>query len=308
MDEVIQPATDGRPGDADRAVRGAVRMMGHPHHRLKRGAVWLFALCLWTSLTLLPACSNTPAEPEVWVAFGDSLTSEYPYPDMTEPLAGTWPELVDQALPDVQIFNKGTGGATTQRGLQNLQADVISKKPRLVFILFGANDQAIMNGRQPGDHRVSPKQFWINLRRMVRTIHNAGANVVLMTIRPIIQGPGAPEHNYYLDRNGDGGVLYTNKDKVHGTVRQYNNIIRAVANREGTFLIDIWQAMVTKAGGSDSDEAILKLGFERLPPDTDGIHLGPDGYRFIADQVLAALPAIRKHMAQPPRAVAGTVP
>lgn len=229
--------------------------------------------------------------PPVWLAYGDSLTTDTIY-DNGQPVAaipGVWPEKV-AAATGIRIINTAVGGATTEDAVHHLHDRVLAHEPDLVLIMFGINDQRILDGGRSNGYLVPPARFRKNLLHIVTKIQETGAEVALMTNRPLVEGPGAPENTYFLDANGDGGDLYALAGKTKTTIRIYNRIIREVATQRGAHLIDIWQALVDQAGGEDSDEAVLATGIDIPPPHTDGVHLGEAGHRFIADTVLATEP------------------
>jgi lysophospholipase L1-like esterase len=235
------------------------------------------ALCLvlWTGC--VPA-----ARAELWVAFGDSLMA-------TEKWG--WVDLLGQETGNT-VLRAAQGGRTTQDALSVLETEVVAKKPDLVFVGFGINDQRIPNGGTPGAYEVPPESFSRNLDTIITRIQETGARVVLLTCRPLVEGPAGadgPPKGFYLDRNGDGGTLYTLPRKTKDSIRLYNDIIRAKAREHGTFLVDIWQAVVAKAG-SDGDADVLRLDIDRPLPLLDGVHPGPGGARLYADAVEAAMP------------------
>lgn len=229
--------------------------------------------------------------PPVWVAYGDSLTTDTIY-DGGRPvasIAGVWPEKVAEAT-GIRIINSAVGGATTEDAVHHLNDRVLIHRPDLVLIMFGINDQRILNGGRKNGYRVPPGRFRKNLIYVVTKIQETGAQVALMTNRPLVEGPGAPDNTYFLDVAGDGGDLYTLDGKTKTTIRVYNRIIREVAEAHGTHMIDIWQAVVDRAGGEDGDEAVLATGIDIPQPNTDGVHLGENGHRLVADAVLATEP------------------
>ena len=255
--------------------------------------------------------TGAAAEQPVWVAYGDSLTTDlYNQDGKPVRIKGIWPDLVAQAVGTITMVNAGKAGATTDYALTQLEAQVLSHGPKIVFIMFGINDQHIKNNGQPDGYRVPPARYRQNLTAMVRRIHAMGAHVVLMTNRPLVQGPGAPDHDFYLDRYGDGGALYTIPGKVKGSIRMYNDIVQQVAEKHGAFVIDVWQVVVNAGGGSDDDKAILSTGIDMPPPKTDGVHLGVKGHALVARTVLNSLPALQAWIQKspPPRSLAAQSP
>ncbi len=109
------------------------------------------------------------------MAFGDSLTAGFgaepghSYPDYLQ-------RDLDQAGLKWRVANAGVSGDTTTDGLNRL-AEVISQRPRIVIVEFGAND---------GLRGLPIETTRANLGQIVTTLHDAGATVVLagMTLPP----------------------------------------------------------------------------------------------------------------------------
>jgi acyl-CoA thioesterase I len=102
------------------------------------------------------------------IAFGDSLTAGYgasPGEDYPTRLS---------ALMGVPVLNAGVSGDTTEAALARLDADVLSRDPRIVLVGLGGND--FLRG-------VSIATTEANLRSIVRKIEGAGAMVVILGFR-----------------------------------------------------------------------------------------------------------------------------
>ncbi len=230
-----------------------------------------------------PARGETPSalNSRIWVAFGDSLVEQTDF----APDAGPWHQIVGNHF-GVTVLNAGRSGDSTERAFARFEPEVLDHHPALVFIMFGINDQMIYNGAGRGAFRVPPKQFAWHLSTMANAIRQSGATVVMITIRPIIQGPA--DDRFFLDRHGDGGNRYPFPDGAHGSIRAYNNIIRGIASHSRAILVDVWGDMVSLAGG-DSDQQVLAIGIDRPGEHNDGVHLGPKGHLLVAQSVIKAL-------------------
>jgi lysophospholipase L1-like esterase len=220
----------------------------------------------------------TIAIAELWVALGDSITYRSAY----APPEGPWTQIVADGTGHA-IINAGIDGSTTQDALKRLERDVLSHKPDRVLIMLGVNDHSVVVTPTPR-HRVAPELFRDNLKKMVRAIKAAGAQVVLMSNRPMVLGDG-PSRRYYLLPLAEG----EQRPNCAKTLCIYNEIIRSVAAQQAATLIDIWQAVVNKGNGSDRDASIIKAGIDIPGDGFDGVHLGPGGHRLMADTVLKAL-------------------
>jgi lysophospholipase L1-like esterase len=101
--------------------------------------------------------SNLEAgKPQVIVTYGTSLTAEGAWvKQMGEVLKKQYPKLST-------VINSGGSGKWSQRGVENLDARVIQKKPDTVFIEFSMNDAAEI-------FHVSIETAKANLENMTRT-------------------------------------------------------------------------------------------------------------------------------------------
>lgn len=194
---------------------------------VRRFFVALFAVYL------LAACDRAPTLPrvgphDVIVAFGDSLTH------------GTGAS-VDAAYPAVlasltgrTVVNAGVPGDTTASALERLPGVLAEHKPRLVLLCLGGND---MLRKQPAAATEG------NLRLLVQTIRESGAEVALIAVpAPRLFG-GAPD--FYarvaddmqlpLEADVFNRVLKDNRlkaDPIHANAAGY----RVVAERLAEFL------------------------------------------------------------------------
>ena len=121
----------------------------------------LVAWWLWPSQRV----RNRDSHGKNVIAFGDSLTAGYgaaagdDYPSKLAALAGT------------PIINAGVSGDTTQAALARIDADVLSKDPRIVIVGLGGNDFL-------GNTPIAATEA--NLRKIVKKIQDAGAMVILL--------------------------------------------------------------------------------------------------------------------------------
>jgi lysophospholipase L1-like esterase len=109
------------------------------------------------------------------ICFGDSLTSG------TGAAAGKdYPAQLSQLLAR-PVINAGVPGDTTARALKRLEKDVLLRSPRIVLITLGGNDLK---------NRIPRKRAFANLKRIVATIQDAGALVILGGIDLPVFGRG----------------------------------------------------------------------------------------------------------------------
>ena len=100
------------------------------------------------------------------VFLGDSITSG----DGVSPEV-TYPHRLG-AMLGVPVWNAGISGDTTTGGLQRLDADVLARRPRVVVVELGVNDEV--------DHHRPAAETLATLRRITRRLVKKGAAVVLV--------------------------------------------------------------------------------------------------------------------------------
>lgn len=186
--------------------------------------------------------------PQTVVTYGTSLTA-----------GGAWVGQLQEALnakfPGLAtVVNSGKGSMWSKWGVDNLDSQVIVKKPDTVFIEFGINDAYL-------DYNTSVADARNNLTAMIDRILAAKpeTEIILMTMNPPI--------NIHLERRPK--------------IKDYYQMYRDVAQERKLQLIDNnanWEPILEK------DKAL----FDQLVP--DGIHPGPEGCcRVITPAIVKAL-------------------
>lgn len=185
-------------------------------------------------------CASSPFLGKKIVAFGDSLTAFTGWVSMLSGELGT------------EIINSGVGGDKTTEALARIKTDVIDKSPDIVIMMFGMNDQAMkISSKTP---LVSLGQYEKNYRKMINMIHDAGADIVLMTGNNVCTDSG-----YYVKGQYD-------LDYGTGNLNNYFEVIRKLAEEYNLNLIDM-NKFISEEGIKDS--VICASG--------DGIHLSTKG-------------------------------
>lgn len=95
------------------------------------------------------------------LAVGDSIT----YGEGVDTW-NRWTSIVDRALHDHEVMNKGVCGDTTRLGLERFPEDVQRQQPDVLLIQFGLNDCNRWE-TDSGVSRVSPRAFEANLCEMI---------------------------------------------------------------------------------------------------------------------------------------------
>jgi lysophospholipase L1-like esterase len=121
-------------------------------------------------------------EPIKLIAFGDSITAGGEASSVSLQYPARYVEYLKGRFPRAQITweNGATGGDTSAMGLARLDEKVLSRKPDLVLVAFGMNDNNL-----PGVGGVPIAQFIDNLKQMVEQIRSkTGAEVILLSTFP----------------------------------------------------------------------------------------------------------------------------
>ena len=170
-------------------------------------------LPLLLAYVLLTACGGpAPVTPsgENIICFGDSLTfgtgatRDKSYPAQLAEMIGQ------------PVINSGIPGDTTDRALQRLERDVLSKSPRIVLITLGGND--LKNG-------VDKKTAFKNLKEIVAAIQARDALVVIGGIKLLFWDRGyEDEYEKLAEETGSLmvpdilGELMGNEELMHDTI------------------------------------------------------------------------------------------
>ena len=129
------------------------------------------------------------------VAFGDSITGIYYHSGSRR----AWPEMLQLALRQLYpkakttVFNAGSSGHTTDRGLQRIQKDVLDRKPHVVVVKFGMNDLAYGKADAATDAKRKAR-YAANLANIVNQCRGVGAELILCTANSVYpeSAPGRP--------------------------------------------------------------------------------------------------------------------
>jgi acyl-CoA thioesterase-1 len=135
-------------------------------------AMWI-ALVIGVLVFSLIGCDTTGTDDGSIVCFGDSLTEGYgaSKPGSVD-RSKSYPAFL-QSKVKTTVANAGISGDTAAGGLARAEKDVLSKNPRLVIILLGANDffrlrpanetkadlQAIINKLRDGNRKIYLASF-----------------------------------------------------------------------------------------------------------------------------------------------------
>ena len=220
-------------------------------------------------LDLLAAKDCPLAQGERIAFLGDSITQGGAGP-------GGYCRLIDEAIakahPErgVQVIYAGISGNRVPDLQKRLDADVLSKKPTLVFVYIGINDVwHSLHGRG------TPKdQYEAGLRDLLAKMHGAGAKVILATPSVI-------------------GEKHDGANPFDAMLDEYAAISRKVAAEAGVTLCDLRKRFVEHLRQNNPDNK------DRGILTTDGVHLNAAGNRFVADRAAESIAAALAKQPEP---------
>ncbi len=164
------------------------------------------------------------------------------------------------------VYNAGFPGDTTLELLKRFDRDVAQRKPDLVTLLVGSNDMFY-----PG-HILDIEIYRKNLNTLLDRIGFINAGCILFTA-PRFYLP-------FLLENFPGTVNHPLSTDERLTL--LNNVIKEVAAERDIPLVDLYKLIDPV---DDTPESmVLNESNSRY---RDGMHLVPEGYRIMAEQVLA---------------------
>ncbi|WP_025324516.1 arylesterase [Deferrisoma camini] len=200
-------------------------MRGPPRHRAGTALLLGILAALWSCSRDEPRLSPLAPDDTV-VALGDSLTA-----GTGAPAGESYPEVLGRLLGR-PVLNAGRPGETTTEGLRRLSSVLEAHHPRLVILCEGGND--FLRG-------TPPKVVVANLRRMIQTVREFGAELVLVAVpRP---GLLVPVPDLYEDLGEEFGIPVEaevlrevltapalKSDPIHPNARGYRRIAEALAS------------------------------------------------------------------------------
>jgi acyl-CoA thioesterase I len=101
----------------------------------------LITILLITAISITAhAQNNNTNNGNTIVCLGDSLTAGgNANSDGKDDKSKSWPAFLQNKV-NIPVINAGVSGNTTAQGLARVKKDVLSKNPRIVIIMLGAND------------------------------------------------------------------------------------------------------------------------------------------------------------------------
>jgi len=176
------------------------------------------------------------------ICFGDSITARkegYPSPILTHKLSSK--------LPNYKFINAGVSGNTTEQAMFRFNKDVLSKRPDVVTVLFGANDSAT-------DKLVDIDTFKRNISLFAKQI--GPEKTILISPAPVDES---------LQRN-----------RTNERLKQYAQVVQEVAEETNSYFIDFFQILYSYPNYKE-----LLVGEQN-----DGLHFGEPSYELLSDLIV----------------------
>lgn len=151
------------------------------------------------------------------VLFGDSITAGYGREAITPILQeGITAKLAMQRCEPLRIINAGMPGDTTVDGLKRLEQEVLSERPDLVTLFFGANDTN-------SDRLVPLVEYQKNLEEMIQSI---GKEKIILLTPPYVDCQRKPT-------------------REEQRMQRYVKQVMEIGEQQGIPVINVYQAMVS---------------------------------------------------------------
>lgn len=176
------------------------------------------------------------------ICFGDSITARkegYSSPILTSKLK--------EKMPNYKLINAGVSGNTTEQAMFRFNKDVLSKRPDVVTVLFGANDSAI--------HKL------VDLETFKR-------NISLFTKQI------GPEKTILISPAPVDETLQPNRSNER--MEQYALAVQEVAKETGSHYIDFFHIFYSLPNYKE-----LLVGEKN-----DGLHFGEAAYEILSDLIV----------------------
>ncbi|MEK7644651.1 MAG: SGNH/GDSL hydrolase family protein [Patescibacteria group bacterium] len=162
--------------------------------------------------------SQGSAETITYTALGDSLTAGVGADNPSETFAYLFAKKMSDSGQKIKLVNLGIAGAVSKDVIDSQLAKTISENPRVITLLIGTND---MNNYVP------LAEFKTNYETIIRELRAKTTAKILASSIPYLGAPELflPPYNLFFDLR----------------IRQYNKIIKRIAEENGIILVDLYQ-------------------------------------------------------------------
>lgn len=227
---------------------------------------------------------------DTFLLFGDSITQQSFCQDRG---FGFGAALSNAYVRRLDVINRGHSGYNTRMALHILPGIVPSPsqtKLRFMTCLLGSNDARLPN-TPPGtpQQHVPLEEYKKNLRAIVthpQVTDHTGVRRILITPPPIDER-----------RVRQNDFIQNTPCRHASDYAKYAQAVRDVGKELDIEVLDLYKAMITRAGGSIDDAE--PVGSLDLPENKilrsfvrDGLHLSPEGYKVFFDEMMELIESI----------------
>lgn len=155
---------------------------------------------------------------------------------------------------DIEIYNLGVSGDTTNDILKRFDVEARARKPDVIIFSCGGNDSGCI--KSDGNYIVKPKKYEKNLKKLVKKAKKFTNKVIFMGLKSVDNSKTLPvpwdKERYYFNHN----------------MELYDNILKKFCKENKLHFIDTINLLCNK----DLDE-------------DDGLHLNSNGHKKIFSKV-----------------------
>lgn len=228
-----------------------------------------------------------------FLLFGDSITQQAFSQDRGTAFGAA---LSDAYIRRLDIINRGLSGYNTRQALQVLPQIIPSPnyaRIRFMTIFFGANDARLPNTPGGPQQHIPIEEFSQNIKAIVNhPAVRAHPDIGLILITP----PPVDERKALsCDKAKDPNCGDIHRRRAPVTAA-YAQAVRDVGSETGVPVIDLWTAMIARAGGTAGDDDDLIVGDASAPVNVilqnlldDGLHLSAAGYQVLYLELMALI-------------------
>jgi lysophospholipase L1-like esterase len=230
---------------------------------------------------------------EQFLLLGDSITQQAFSQDRGTAFGAA---LSDAYIRRLDIINRGLSGYNTRQALQVLPQIIpppSHARIRLMTIFFGANDARLPNTPGGPQQHIPIEEFRQNLRAIVNhPLVRAHPDIGLILITP---PPVDERKSLSCDKVKDPKCGDVHRRRAPVTAA-YAQAVRDLGRETDLPVIDLWTAMIAKAGGTAPGDDDLIVGDAAAPVSVDlqnlledGLHLSAAGYRVLYSELMALI-------------------
>lgn len=204
--------------------------------------------------------------------------------------------LTDAYIRRLDVVNRGLSGYNTRQALRILPHAIPSPevaKLRFMTFFFGGNDARLPDSPGGPQQHIPLAEYKDNLRALLthpNVVAHQGVRLILITPPPV-------DERMCLESAKAADPTFPDVvTRKASTTGQYASAVRQLGHELGIPVVDIWSALIDRAGGNAADDQSLPIGSFECPRNealqkffTDGLHLAPSGYEVLYEELMAVI-------------------